>query len=170
MTELIIAVGFIVLCLAVLKKRPRAAAVLLSIYVISLVWLALLARKPSPDARYNLELFGALRRGFRGMLAGTTDASKTGSVMEVILNILVFIPAGLLLPHIVHRIDRWWKAALTGFALSLAIEVIQLVTHLGFFDIDDLFDNTLGALLGWLMFCRIIRRSNEQDPAINDRG
>lgn len=38
--------------------------------------------------------------------------------------------------------------ALTAFSFSLVIEVTQLILHRGVFDVDDLFCNTLGGLLG----------------------
>ena len=41
---------------------------------------------------------------------------------------------------------------LCGFVLSLLIELTQLVTHLGMFDLDDLMNNSLGAFLGRLCF------------------
>ena len=47
---------------------------------------------------------------------------------------------------------------LCGFVLSLSIELTQLVTHLGMFDLDDLMNNSLGAFLGWLCFCLALRR------------
>ena len=38
------------------------------------------------------------------------------------------------------------------FGLSLAIELIQLVSKVGSFDVDDLMLNTLGGVLGYLTF------------------
>ena len=36
--------------------------------------------------------------------------------------------------------------------ISLAIELLQLVTRYGMFDLDDLMNNSLGALLGWVCY------------------
>ena len=74
------------------------------------------------------------------------------------LNILLFVPFGYLLPLLWKRADRWWKVVLCGFLLSLLIELTQLVTHLGMFDLDDLMNNSLGAFLGWCFFCLALRR------------
>ena len=52
------------------------------------------------------------------------------------------------------RVDRWWKLLLCGLFVSLLIELMQLVSLRGMFDLDDLMNNTLGALLGWLCFAR----------------
>ena len=40
------------------------------------------------------------------------------------------------------------KALLVGSLMSLTIEFSQLIWHRGVFDIDDLFNNTVGALAG----------------------
>lgn len=158
MTQILIASGFIILCLCVSKYRPKAAVYLLAAYLLALAWLALLARTPSSQARYNLEIYGALRRG---IASGTLTGTGLGSLYEVIQNVLVFVPVGLLTPCISRRTDRWWKAALWGLALSLTVEIIQLLTHRGFFDVDDLIDNTLGAGLGWLLYRASMRRGRE---------
>jgi len=47
---------------------------------------------------------------------------------------------------------------LSGFALSLFVEVVQLITKVGCFDVDDLILNTLGAAVGYILFavCHLI--------------
>lgn len=62
-------------------------------------------------------------------------------------NILMFVPIGFF-PGLLWRDGRWWKAGLTGLGLSLTIELCQIPIHRGT-DIDDLWLNTLGALLGY---------------------
>ena len=62
-------------------------------------------------------------------------------------NIAMFLPVGFF-PAILWRKGRWWKAMLSGAGLSLAIELCQLPMARGT-DIDDLWLNTLGALLGY---------------------
>ena len=44
--------------------------------------------------------------------------------------------------------------------LSLGVEVMQLITRVGSFDVDDIFLNTLGGVLGYIIFviCNAIRR------------
>ena len=48
---------------------------------------------------------------------------------------------------------------ISGFLLSLTVEVIQLVTKVGCFDVDDMILNTLGAAFGYVLFriCNHIR-------------
>lgn len=64
--------------------------------------------------------------------------------MDVINNIWLFIPFGTGL-YAIFRKKRVWIAAL---GLSLVIELIQYFTGLGVAELDDLFGNTLGGMIG----------------------
>lgn len=68
-----------------------------------------------------------------------------------LLNVLLFLPLGCLLPLLFRRGTGLGETALTGFLLSLLIEVSQLSTFRAT-DVDDLLANTLGTLLGFLLF------------------
>ncbi len=69
--------------------------------------------------------------------------------LNVILNIALFVPLGILLPLLIGVFKKWYFMLLAGFGTTLLIESAQLVASRGIFDIDDLFTNTLGAMLGW---------------------
>ncbi|WP_051195303.1 VanZ family protein [Lachnospira multipara] len=66
-------------------------------------------------------------------------------------NILLFLPLGFLLPTILRRIG-FLGTMMSAVVLSLLIELTQLFTKLGTFDIDDIILNTFGALLGFIFF------------------
>lgn len=76
-------------------------------------------------------------------------------LINVIGNVVVFVPLGLGLAGLGHR-DRSWptfgRALLGGFLLSLAIELMQLAIPGRATDVDDLIFNTLGTMLGALVF------------------
>jgi len=69
----------------------------------------------------------------------------------LVLNILLFVPIGILLPLLWQRFQRWYAVVLTGAGLSLLIELSQLFTY-RVTDIDDLMMNTLGALVGYISY------------------
>ena len=69
---------------------------------------------------------------------------------DLILNIVCFIPVGLLVGLLSEKY-RWAKALLVGLLVSLTIEFSQLIWHRGVFDVNDLFNNALGALIGGLI-------------------
>ena len=81
--------------------------------------------------------------------------------MTYILNIIMFMPLGFLLPLIWKNFRNAKKVVLMGFLMSLAIEICQLF-NLRATDIDDLMMNTLGALVGyccWKVFSLIFRNA-----------
>ena len=70
---------------------------------------------------------------------------------NTILNIILFVPLGILLPFLWKRYRTLKATALFGFGMSLSIELLQILTYRAT-DINDLLANTLGAALGWLLF------------------
>jgi glycopeptide antibiotics resistance protein len=78
--------------------------------------------------------------------------------IDVLGNILVFTPLGIGLAGILHGDNPWqtfrW-ATLCGFLASLTIELTQLTIPSRATDVDDLIFNTLGTMLGAIMFIAI---------------
>ena len=67
-----------------------------------------------------------------------------------LINILLYIPVGCLVALIAPKY-KWLVATGVGLFLSETIECSQLIWHKGTFDVDDLFNNTVGALVGGLI-------------------
>lgn len=76
--------------------------------------------------------------------------------MSAALNVLLFVPAGVLLPMLWGGFDRAWRTVLFGFCLSFGVEWLQLFTF-RLTDVDDLICNTLGSAIGWLIACAALR-------------
>ncbi len=74
-----------------------------------------------------------------------------GYAKTSVLNILLFVPLGFLLPLIWDRYRISRRTLLAGFGLSLAVEFLQIFTF-RLTDINDLIMNTLGTGLGYLLF------------------
>ncbi len=76
---------------------------------------------------------------------------------EICSNLAAFIPFGLFLSEFLASAKRFSAgrrlglATLAGFGLSLCIECLQLLLHVGFFELTDLVMNTLGAFVGALI-------------------
>lgn len=79
-------------------------------------------------------------------------------VTNLLGNVVGFVPFGFMLPLIARRARGFFLITLSGFALSLFVEVVQLITKVGCFDVDDLILNTLGAAVGYILFavCHLI--------------
>lgn len=75
---------------------------------------------------------------------------------NTLLNILLFVPLGLLLPFLWTKYKTGKATCLFGFGMSLSIELLQIFTYRAT-DVNDIIANTLGTLLGYLLF-RVISR------------
>ena len=135
------------------------------IYILAIIYLAFLTREPMPIYHFSIYPFGAARRGLEfgggvlsAILNGSVKVTNWGEIRSIILNILLFIPFGYLLPSLFPQL-RWWQVIIFGFCSSLLIEVLQLITRLGYADVDDLINNTLGAAIGWLLYRRILKNN-----------
>ena len=71
---------------------------------------------------------------------------------NLILNILMFVPFGFLLPVGIRKMRVFWRTYLCGFIATLGIEVIQLVSGKGIFEWDDILNNTVGTMIGYGIF------------------
>jgi glycopeptide antibiotics resistance protein len=78
------------------------------------------------------------------------------------LNVLLFLPLGVLLPLLWPEFRRGTPTLLAGFGLSLTVEVLQLFS-LRLTDTEDLLANTLGTLAGFLLF-RLLWQGNKEPP------
>ena len=72
-----------------------------------------------------------------------------------LLNILLFVPFGYLLPQV--KPFRWFQIVGFGFLLSFLIESSQFVFRFGVFELDDLVKNTMGAGLGFWLYALLDR-------------
>ena len=64
------------------------------------------------------------------------------------LNVLLFVPLGILLPMLWNRFKNPLRTLFFGLLVSVFIEFLQLFTYRAT-DINDLMTNTLGTLFGW---------------------
>ena len=74
------------------------------------------------------------------------------SLRNLLGNIIAFLPLGFLLPVVFSRITKFRVILLSSLALSLTFEVIQLLTGIGDFDVDDILLNMLGSMCGYVLY------------------
>lgn len=77
----------------------------------------------------------------------------SGGSWQVMGNVLLYLPLGLLLPLVWKRAS-WWRVTGLGLVLSLVTELVQPVVGRSF-DVDDLIANTLGTLMGYGLFALV---------------
>lgn len=99
------------------------------------------AREKQPDYDYSLKLFWS----YEAIYYGREDL-----IIENIFNVIMFMPIGFLLQFFKELKILFVVCA--GIVLSFTIELSQLVFMKGFFECDDIFHNTLGCVIGCLMY------------------
>lgn len=77
--------------------------------------------------------------------------ARENLMFDHIQNIVAFVPIGFLICSLTTEF-RLVKALLTGLLISFAIEFLQFEFQRGVVDVDDLFNNTLGAFFGFMLF------------------
>ena len=73
------------------------------------------------------------------------------SFVNLFGNVIIFVPLGFFEPIASKNRSFLWTVA-DGLLLSMLVEVFQLVTKVGRFDVDDLILNTSGVVIGYLIF------------------
>lgn len=72
-------------------------------------------------------------------------------IKQLLANIVMFMPYGLLIPIVFARMRSWWKTDIVVFVSSFMIEFIQYFIGRSC-DVDDLIMNTVGGCIGYTIF------------------
>lgn len=135
------------------KRIRRGSTLLFVAYLILLFYVLFFSEAygrtmEERSYSYNLMPFQEIKRfwnyrhqvGFRAMF------------LNIYGNVLCFLPFGAILPVLSKRCRYLAAITLLSFEFSLLVETVQLITKVGTFDVDDLFLNTIGGILGYLIF------------------
>ncbi|MBK1813149.1 VanZ family protein [Clostridium sp. YIM B02505] len=123
-----------------IKVRQAVLYCMLLLYTI-IVLGATVGMRSSMNDSINMHLFSSY-------IEAWNNFSKV-NWRYIILNILMFVPLGFMLPMTFIKCRKWYMTYFIGFLCTVAIEIIQLVTGRGVFELDDMFNNTLGCMIGY---------------------
>jgi glycopeptide antibiotics resistance protein len=81
-------------------------------------------------------------------------------------NILLLMPLGFLVPVIWNKAKDFKEVTLIGFAVSIVIELLQLLESFGgewdrVTDIDDVICNVVGTIIGYLIYVLITKSGDK---------
>lgn len=128
------------------KKATRMTAGLLLVeYIILFFSSTIVLRNGLSSFGHNFTPFWSYMAIFEG---------QAGLAVDNVMNIAAFLPIGFLLGCAIKGI-KCWKVALVACGCSIVIETSQLLLSRGFSELDDVFNNTVGALLGCGLYCII---------------
>lgn len=144
------------------EKRFRALGkVLFLLYIIFLIYFLCFSEwygrvGTTAEYRYNLELFKEIKR----FMDYREELGLFAVCTNLLGNIFIFVPYGFFVA-MASRYRGFGKTFFYSFGLSFCVEIFQLVTRVGSFDVDDILLNTLGGVIGYIVFVifgRITRR------------
>ncbi len=100
---------------------------------------------------------------FQSIMKYYNSGNLWASVLNVIGNIVIFIPFGVYLMMYTKK-NTSTKAVSTVFFTSLAVEVVQFVLDIGIADVDDIILNVLGGVVGvcCYKFLKLIFKDNRK--------
>lgn len=130
------------------RKKPERILAVLSYfamppYLFCVAWITLLRRTPTvqrknltPFFEYIKVIEGERQLFFLGQIAG---------------NLVMLLPLGMMLTFAWKPFRNPVLTVGTGLCCTLAIELTQWYTARGLLQWDDLFNNTVGAFIGYLL-------------------
>lgn len=136
------------------------------IYIAVLLWAAIASRQEGYTDTVNLSPLYSYR--FTMSEYNSFDVFK-----QIIDNILVFVPFGLLFPaacNIKHCKKGYASVILAGFLLSLVIETVQFIFSIGFAEVDDIINNTWGCIAGCGAYALTDKLEKKDDGLMLKKG
>jgi len=145
------------------KGYRMAAWLLFGLYLMLMIYFLFFAEsmgrtQAGTEYHYNLQPFKEIMR----FIKYYEMIGFYAVFLNLAGNILAFVPFGLFFTFLSRRNRSLWKMTLISFEVSLAVELIQLVTRVGSCDVDDMILNTLGGMLGFFCF-KIVWFWNQKD-------
>ena len=151
------------------KKYPKSTPLwrfLFVLYVLIMLWL-LFGRSSGwgsslsyqQQLRNNMSLvpFHTIGNYWRVVCRWEWNYLFRHGLINLVGNVIMFIPLGFCLPMIWEKQRKLWKVVLTTTLIITLVEIIQLLTLVGSCDTDDLILNVIGSAIGYGLY-RMIRK------------
>ena len=129
--------------LILFKNYQIVSRILLAAYILAVLWITLLGREKSYSVNMLAHPFWEYTAFFRN--------PSWYTLHDIVLNMVLFTPFGILLP-LVNSSKSFRYTAFSALILSAFIEFSQLIFKLGWCEIDDMFNNTAGACIGFSVY------------------
>ena len=142
------------------SSRHIAARLCLVLYGLAMFWL-LFGQRIGLDnygaylkeqgLNWNLKPFTTIRL-YLALLQGSDGGLVRHAWVNLVGNIVMFVPLGYLLPNIWKKLRKFYKTLVATLGIILVIEILQFITGLGSFDVDDFILNCLGVITGYCLW------------------
>ena len=151
------------------KNKKPAVGLVFFVYLMVLGYHLFLSdslgrREVTEAYRYNFVLFKEISRYI-------TNIEIIGFKLvffNLAGNVLAFVPFGIFINYFLDNSRySFFKSIFLGLVLTTVIEGVQLITRVGSCDVDDIFLNFIGVVIG-AGFAKVIhRRRNEIESETN---
>ncbi len=128
-----------------------AAAMLWLLFGRSQGWIPGLSYQQMLKDNINLKPLFTIRNYLNIVLHYPQAKIFPHCVINLTGNVLLFVPAGWLLPRIFKKMRKFFPFLLTCLLCIFIVELVQLFTLLGSFDVDDIILNLSGMIAGFLI-------------------
>lgn len=137
---------------------PWSALLLRTAFVVYLagnLYFTLFSRVADTGTYVDLRPFGTYLRMFESVEADFQNVTGFAALFlknispftGIALNILLYYPLGYLM-HVLFPRLKGWQIILISVGASLCTESLQCIMKMGWFEMDDLINNTLGTAIG----------------------
>ncbi|MBP1904669.1 glycopeptide antibiotics resistance protein [Paenibacillus turicensis] len=136
-------------------KVTKVTKLLFSIYLIALVWIILFKLSLSFEDLGHMRSINLIPFNESLVLNNKLDFS------EIIMNVIIFMPLGIYIGTLCSKWSTGRKIFLL-FLVSLLCEVFQYILGVGASDITDIINNTVGGIVGLLIYVGIVKIFKDQ--------
>lgn len=128
-----------------LLRHKRVTSILFIVYFLLLTWIIVF--------KMELSMSNLVAERSINFIPFKESAIVNGriSFSEIINNAIVFIPVGVFTAMLADNL-KFIKMAAVPFGISLFYEITQYIFAVGACDVTDLINNTLGGIVGILIF------------------
>jgi glycopeptide antibiotics resistance protein len=127
------------------SKANKVTAVLYFIYLIALFWIILF--------KFNLPFSYVGNKRSLNFIPFMESVVRNGRLdfVEIIMNVMIFVPLGI---YAAILFDKWVfaKKIFLFFSISFLFEAFQFIFGIGASDITDVINNTIGGILGLILY------------------
>ena len=126
------------------NKIQCFAAILLSLYIVVMLYFTVVGRYQHTEYNYRINFFTSYRWFFQ--------YNGEQVLRQLLINFVMLMPVGFLLPVVIKAKHKYIITLALSLLLTVFIETMQLITKCGSFEIDDIINNFIGAVLGMLIY------------------
>ena len=115
-------------------------------------WIEGLSYEQQLRQNINLQPFLTIGNYWKVLCHRSNQQALIHSIINLGGNIFLFIPIGVFLPRLYPKLRNYFRFICACFGIIFLVEVLQLFTLLGSFDVDDLILNLFGMSLGFICY------------------